>query len=175
MQQTYLRLNNIPPLQNRLHNLILIARPKLILQLTLGCTIQNPLSTLPKKPQPLAINPSTQPNQPISSHPNPNLPNSWYNLLMCNKHLKPTHNLRKRNTLVLLPVLHGLGGFDEDDVVVFLAFDVDFDLGGVAAHGGRGLGGRSEVLGLVKRWLKCLECGMSKAVWVTKELQSCRR
>lgn len=60
--------------------------------------------------------------------------------LVGNKDLEPAHDLRHRDAPVLLPVLHGLGGLDKDDIVVLLALVVDLDLGSVSAHVGVFLG-----------------------------------
>ena len=53
---------------------------------------------------------------------------------MCDKDLPPTHDLRERHRLVLLPLLHGLLAVDEDDKVLIGALEVHLGLGGVSAR-----------------------------------------
>ena len=48
--------------------------------------------------------------------------------------LEPAYNLCKRHTLVLLPVLHGFFGVNEDHKVLVLALEMDLGLGSYAAH-----------------------------------------
>ena len=53
---------------------------------------------------------------------------------MSDEDLEAVDNLGKRDALVLLPVLDGLGVLCEDNEVVVVALVVDSDLGSVSAH-----------------------------------------
>ena len=53
---------------------------------------------------------------------------------MCDKDLPPAHNLRHRDALVFLPILHRLFGVNEDYKIVILALQVHLGLACVSAH-----------------------------------------
>ncbi len=74
------------------------------------------------------------------------------NVPLCMHHLESSHDLRKGNATVLLPVLERLRTLNKDDKGVILAVEDDFGLGAVSA---------GHLDGLLQ--------------WVKRGMQSCER
>ena len=138
---TCLALNDRTLLQNLRNHIVVLACAELVLELALGCSVQNTLRTMP-------VNPSRQymlglTIRPPKAAPLYTLPrrrrhgspvDGKRRLLMCHEDLPAAHHLRHWCRLVILPVPHRLRRVNEDDVVVGAALVVDFVLGLVSAH-----------------------------------------
>jgi hypothetical protein len=140
----YLSLEDVTLLEDLLDDVLLLVSSKLVLELAVGCSVEDTSGALPD----------------VIVSLGGVWRGSWScrHLLVGNKDLPAADNLSKRNRLVGLPVANGLSRVDKDNVVVVASLEVDLDLGGVSSHI-CGVGGGSEwlVVGVdIGSWIELL-------------------
>ena len=83
---------------------------------------------------------------------------------MGDEDLEAVDDLSKGDALVLLPVLNSLSALSEDNEVVTVALEVDFDLGSVSAHVDVCWRGSEDVVVLLWWWYRWMQVRKKSAM-----------
>jgi hypothetical protein len=116
----YLGLEDVTLLEDLLDNVFFLVSSELVVELAVGCGVENTGGTLSSGL--LALVGVWR--------------GSWSSrdILVGNKDFPAVDDLSERDRLVGLPVTDGLGRVDKDNVVVVVSLEVNLDLGGVSSH-----------------------------------------